>query len=189
MTATPEEIISYWIDEVGPEGWYKAEDAMDETIRTRFLESWEEARAGRLDHWQCSRTGALALLILCDQFPRNMFRGDGRSFATDAKALAVAKKAIDKGFDKDAPMPERIFFYMPMMHSEAGSEQDHSVRLIKLNAPESDYLYHARVHREVIRQFGRFPYRNAALGRVSTAEEADYLANGGYALSKRQFAG
>lgn len=189
INVTPEEIVSFWVDEVGPEGWYKAEDALDDTIRSRFLETWEAAREGALDHWQCSRVGSLALLILCDQFPRNMFRGDDRSFATDAKALAVAKKAIDKGFDTATEMPERIFFYMPMMHSEAGAEQDHSVRLFKMNAGDGLYLRHARIHREVIRRFGRFPYRNDALGRSSTSEEADYLANGGYALSVREFAG
>jgi uncharacterized protein (DUF924 family) len=189
VTATQSEIIEFWLEEIGPQRWYDDSQELDNTIRERFMETWEEALGGKLESWECSREGALALLIVLDQFPRNMFRGEGRSFASDQKALAVAKKAISKGFDKQTPLPERIFFYMPMMHSENSVDQEHSVRLIKMNIGETAYLKHARVHREVIRKFGRFPYRNEALGRHSSEDEASYLANGGYASSVRVFAG
>jgi uncharacterized protein (DUF924 family) len=189
VTTTPNEIIEFWLDEVGPKRWYDDSAELDNTIRERFMETWEAAQEGKLESWECSREGALALLIVLDQFPRNMFRDDGRSFASDARALALAKKAIGKGFDKQTNLPERIFFYMPMMHSENSVDQEHSVRLIKMNMGETAYLKHARVHREVIRKFGRFPYRNDALGRRTTDDEANYLANGGYASSVREFAG
>lgn len=189
MTQSPEEVLEFWLDETGPKGWYKSSDELDETITSRFLETWHQAQRGELDSWECSPKGALALLIVLDQFPRNMFRGDGRSFATDARALALAKKSIAKGFDKVTATPERQFFYLPMMHSESGTDQDMSVRLIKLNMGGEENLRHACIHRSVIRKFGRFPYRNEALGRNSTQAESDYLANGGYALSVREFAG
>ena len=189
MTASPEEVLEFWLKETGPKGWYKSSDDLDEAIRTRFLETWEQAKSGDLDAWECSARNALALLIVLDQFPRNMFRGEMQSFETDAKALALAKKSISKGFDKETPLPERQFFYLPMMHSESGPDQDMSVRLIMLNLEGDDNLKHARVHRDVIRQFGRFPYRNDALGRSTTPAEAEYLANGGYAFSMREFAG
>ena len=89
VTTSPEEVLDFWLNETGPKGWYQSSDELDETIRSRFIEAWEQAKAGKLDSWECSPSGALALLILLDQFPRNMFRGDGRSFATDAKALAL----------------------------------------------------------------------------------------------------
>lgn len=189
MTTSPEEVLEFWLQETGPEGWYQGGDALDNTIKSKFMATWEQAVAGELDSWECSPSGTLALLIVLDQFPRNIFRGDAAAFASDAKALALAKKAISKGFDKDIPEPERQFFYLPMMHSENSADQDMSVRLIMLNMSGGDHLKHARVHRDVIRKFGRFPYRNEALGRDSTQAEADYLANGGYAFSMREFAG
>ena len=189
MKVSPEEVLEFWLKDTGAKGWYKNSDALDDTIRTRFLDTWKQAKAGDLDYWECSPTNALALLIVLDQFPRNMFRGDGQSFATDAKALALAKKSVSKRFDMDTPSPERQFFYLPLMHSENGSDQDMSVRLVKLNLGEGEVLKHARIHRDVIRKFGRFPYRNDALGRNTTQAEAKYLANGGYAFSVREFDG
>tara|TARA_R110002049_G_scaffold10127_2_gene50262 strand:- start:55846 stop:56433 length:588 start_codon:yes stop_codon:yes gene_type:complete len=184
----PEEILSFWLDEVGPKGWYEASDALDDKIRARFLESWEDARAGKFALWLTYPTGSLAYIILTDQFSRNMFRGDARSFATDRAALAAAKSAIDKGWDMRIDEPARQFFYMPLMHSENLCDQDRCVRLICERMPETreNNMLHARAHREVIRQFGRFPYRNEALSRSFTAPEMAYLAKGGYGETVRE---
>lgn len=181
--ATAQNIIRFWVDDTGPEGWYNGTEALDTEIRGRFLPSWEAARAGALEHWQDTAEGALGFLILTDQFPRNMFRGDTRSFATDAAALACAERAIDNGLDLQIDLPTRQFFYMPFMHSEEMAMQDRCIELMqdRMSDPrgEGDTL-HARVHREIIRRFGRFPYRNQALGRDSSAEEEVFIREGGY---------
>lgn len=181
--ATAQNIIRFWVDDTGPEGWYNGTEELDNAIRDRFLPSWEAARTGALDHWQDTAEGALGFLILTDQFPRNMFRGDARSFATDAAALACAERAIDNGLDLLVDLPTRQFFYMPFRHSEEMVMQDRSIELTqdRMSDPRGagDTL-HARVHREIIRRFGRFPYRNQALGRVSSAEEVEFIDNGGY---------
>lgn len=173
-------ILDFWLDEIGPEGWYAVDPELDARIRDRFLDAWERGRNGELDAWRCTPEGSLALTILLDQFPRNMFRGDARSFASDAKALEVSKGAIAKGFDRRIEGPGQQFFYLPLMHSEIRSEQDRSVRLFLLNLGRNDNLRHARAHREVIRRFGRFPYRNEALGRRNTPAETAFLDAGGY---------
>ena len=179
--ATPEQVLDFWLDEVGPEGWYKQDDALDDTIRSRFLPVWDEAMEGRFGLWLTYPSGVLAYIILMDQFPRNMFRGDRRSFAADRIALAAAKQAIHRGWDMKIDPPARQFFYLPLMHSENLCDQDRCVRLMKERLSDSaDNLLHARVHREVIRRFGRFPYRNAALGRTDTAAEQAFAAEGGY---------
>ena len=137
MDATAQEVLSFWLDEVGPEGWYDGA-AFDEPIRARFGALWEEARAGRRDRWICAPASCLALVIVLDQFPRNMFRGDARSFASDRKARAVAKAAIQRGHDLRIEPPARQFFYMPLMHSEFLPDQEKSVRLFLLNAPRRE---------------------------------------------------
>ena len=176
----PEEILSFWIDQTGEAGWYRQSDALDAEIRRRYLDLWEEARTSGLG-WAPNPKSALAKLILLDQFPRNMFRGDARAFATDRLALARAKSAIELDWDLRFTGPERQFFYLPLVHSECLTDQDRAVRLFKDRMPEAaDNLLHARAHREVIRRFGRFPTRNADLGRTSTADETAYLAAGGY---------
>jgi uncharacterized protein (DUF924 family) len=180
MDPRAEAILDYWLGEVGQDRWYVADAALDQTIRERFLPLWEEARAGRLQHWTTRARNALAFIILLDQFPRNMFRGEGRAFATDRLALAAAKGAIAQGFDDQVALPERQFFYLPLMHSEILADQDRCVRLFALAFGPGEGLDHARAHREVIRRFGRFPYRNAALGRSSTEAERAFLAAGGY---------
>ncbi|SPF76148.1 hypothetical protein ALP8811_01148 [Aliiroseovarius pelagivivens] len=180
---TAQDIIRFWVDDTGPEGWYNGTEELDSTIRDKFLLHWEAARAGELDHWQDSAEGALGFLILTDQFPRNMFRGDARSFATDAAALACAERSIGNGLDLQVDLPTRQFFYMPFMHSEEMAMQDRCIELMqdRMSDPrgEGDTL-HARVHREIIRRFRRFPYRNQVLGRESSEEEADFISNGGY---------
>lgn len=178
---TPEEILGFWLDEVGPEGWYAEYFELDATIRERFGAAWEQARAGKLGGWCTCPEGTLALLILLDQFPRNMFRGDPRSFATDGKALAVAKRALRLGYPERMPAPARQFFYLPLMHSELLPDQERCLRRVLLDPELQHNVDHARAHREVIRQFGRFPYRNTALGRRSTASEQAFLNQGGYA--------
>ena len=180
--ANPREILDFWIDEVGPDGWYKSTEELDARIQEQFGETWEKAASGDLAAWACDPENALPLIILLDQFPRNMFRGSDKAFCTDRKALCVAKKAIDRGFDLRTPEPQRQFFYMPLMHSESLTDQERCVRLMATRLKETGAinLVHARVHREVIRQFGRFPYRNDALSRPPTVQEAAYLENGGY---------
>jgi uncharacterized protein (DUF924 family) len=177
-----EEILGFWLDEVGPKGWYAVDDDLDRTIRDRFLDTWEGATEGRYALWLTYPTGALAYIILTDQFPRNMFRGSARAFETDAAARAAAKSAIHRGWDTRIDEPARQFFYLPLMHSENLCDQDRSVRLILERMPETggDNLKHARAHREVIRRFGRFPYRNGALGRADTSAERVFLDHGGY---------
>ena len=182
MMTGPQEILEFWLDEVGPKGWYDSSDALDTQIRDRFLETWEAACEGRFSLWLTYPSGALAYIILTDQFSRNMFRGEGKAFATDRAALAAAKSAIERGWDMRIDEPARQFFYMPLMHSENLCDQDRCVRLMCERMPETgeSNLLHARVHREVIRQFGRFPYRNAALDRSTTAAEAAFMDKGGY---------
>ena len=178
---TPNDIAKFWRD-AGPEKWYKQSDEFDAEIRDRFQNIWETARAGALDHWQETADGAFALLILTDQFPRNMFRGDARAFATDDLARNIARHAVDQGWDLQTTEPERQFFYMPFMHSESPDDHDDCVRLVADRMQNRDTLLHAQVHREIIRRFNRFPYRNDALGRTTTEAEHRFLnEEGGYA--------
>ncbi len=177
----PEQVLSFWLDEIGPKGWYAGGDAIDTACRTRFLPAWEALHDGRLEHWIDGGRSTLAYLVVADQFARNIHRGKALSFATDARARAAARRALDSGWDMDVPEPERQFFYMPFEHSEDMADQDRSVSLMAERlASEPGHLLHARAHRETIRRFGRFPFRNAALGRENTSGEAEFLASGGY---------
>jgi len=174
-------ILQYWTD-LGPAGWYDQNDAVDAEIRDRFMDDWIALRAGAYHNWQSCPQGVLAYLILADQFPRNMFRGDARSFATDGRAHAVATRAWQHRLDLKVEEPLRQFFYMPMMHSESSFDQDHCVCLMLSRLPQAGdgSALHARAHREIIRKFGRFPYRNDALGRTSTPAEIAFMTEGGY---------
>ncbi|WP_370312413.1 DUF924 family protein [Sagittula sp.] len=180
--ARPEDILAFWLDEVGPDGWYKQDEALDQEIRDRFLTAWEGQMQGRYGLWLTYPSGTLAYIVLADQFPRNMFRGQGTAFASDRIALAAAKQAIYRGWDMRIDEPSRQFFYLPLMHSENLCDQDRCVRLMKERMPASgdSNLMHAKVHREVIRQFGRFPYRNDALSRKTTEAEKAFISDGGY---------
>ena len=180
--ARPEDILAFWLDEVGPDGWYKQDEALDQEIRDRFLTAWEGQMQGRYGLWLTYPSGTLAYIVLADQFPRNMFRGQGTAFASDRIALAAAKQAIHRGWDMRIDEPSRQFFYLPLMHSENLGDQDRCVRLMKERRPASgdSNLMHAKVHREVIRQFGRFPYRNDALSRKTTEAEKAFISDGGY---------
>jgi uncharacterized protein (DUF924 family) len=177
-----QDLLDFWMGELGPEDWFKVDAALDARVRERWLPLWEQGAANGLRTWTVAPRSCMALLILLDQFPRNMFRGEARAFSSDGRALAVARTALLAGLDRRVDGPERSFFYLPFMHSEVQTDQDRSVRLFLLGfGRESDFLRHARAHREVIRRFGRFPYRNAALGREDTPEEAAFLQEGGYA--------
>ena len=186
--ANPEEILAFWLDEIGPDGWYSGGEELDERIKTKFLETYERACDGALSLWLTYPSGTLAYIILTDQFPRNMFRGTARCFAADGIALATAKMAIQKGWDQRIDEPARQFFYLPLMHSECLVDQDRAVRLIMTRMPKkgSGNLIHAKAHREVIRKFGRFPYRNEALGRDTPQAEVEYLEAGGYGATVRE---
>jgi len=180
--ANPEEILSFWLDETGPAGWYMSSESLDQEIKGRFEDDYNRARDGALSLWLTYASGTLAYIILTDQFSRNMYRGTAQAFATDGISRAAAKAAISKGWDMRIDAPARQFFYLPLMHSECLSDQDRAVRLIKTRMPASggSSLLHAKAHREVIRQFGRFPHRNEALGRETPAAEAAFLEQGGY---------
>lgn len=183
--STVDEVLSFWVDEIGPQGWYAQDEALDARIRATYQPLWEKARAGRLSRWASCARGALAYIIVTDQFPRNMFRGDARSFATDDLARQVAARACHLGFDCQVAEPQRQFFYLPLMHSESQMDQDRAVRMFLLRMPETgaSNLLHARAHRAVIREFGRFPYRNAALGRATSEREQVFLDQGGYSAT------
>ena len=164
--ATIDEVIEFW-RAAGPERWFTPDEAFDETCRQRFLLTHEAAARGDLNEWELSPRGALALCILLDQLPRNMFRGTRRAYQTDAAALMVADRAIERGHDQAVEPAFRRFFYLPFMHSEDLGDQDRSVALNEALG-EEDSIRWARHHRDVIARFGRFPHRNAILGREST---------------------
>jgi uncharacterized protein (DUF924 family) len=187
-----DDILTFWFDdpdvadsEYGKQRkvWFVKNPAFDQEIIDRFLSTYEQAIAGHLDDWQKTPSGCLALLIVLDQFSRNMFRGTPRAFAADAKALAVAKDAIAKGFDRQVEPFKRIFFYLPLEHSENLGDQHHSVLLYQqlgdAHGDLANVLEYAIRHREVIERFGRFPHRNAILGRESTLEEIEFLKQPG----------
>jgi uncharacterized protein (DUF924 family) len=189
-SAVPADILAFWFGHPGEPGhgqpraeWFRKDAGFDAAIRNRFLPDVEAALAGRLDAWADDRHGILALLILLDQFPRNLFRGEARAFAGDPQALRWAGLLLDRGWDTGLAAVERLFAYLPFEHSEALADQERSLVLFTaLAAAHSGcdgYLDYARRHHEVIARFGRFPHRNAALGRTSTPQEQDYLAQPG----------
>lgn len=175
---TAADVITFW-REAGPERWFKKDFAFDQAILERFLATHEAAADGKLTAWERSAEGALALLILLDQFPRNMFRGDARTFATDPLARAVAAGALVRGFDGQFEPQMRSFFYLPFEHSEDLADQDRSVAFYRAMG-DADLLKWAELHADIIRRFGRFPHRNQILGRSTTPEEQAFLDSGGF---------
>ncbi|MEM7424168.1 MAG: DUF924 family protein [Pseudomonadota bacterium] len=175
-------VLDFWIDEIGVERWYVSDPDIDRAIEERFGALHAAAAAGGHRDWMLSARGALALLILLDQFSRNLYRGDARAFASDSEARRLAICAIGLGYDLRIAEPERQFFYLPLMHSESLSDQERCLRLFLLNCPATggENVPHAIDHRTVIRRFGRFPSRNSALARGDTAAELAYRADGGY---------
>jgi uncharacterized protein (DUF924 family) len=174
----PADVITFWRD-AGREKWFTKSDAFDAEIRRRFLATHEAAAAGRLSEWESTADGALALMLLLDQFPRNLFRGDARTYATDPQALAIADRSIAKGFDTKVDPTLRNFFYLPFMHSEAMADQERCVALYRA-AGDTENLKWAEHHADIVRKYGRFPHRNALLGRKSTPEEQAYLDADGF---------
>lgn len=160
------------------ERWFAPDPAFDDAIRKHFADALERAVRGELDGWAETAEGALALTVLLDQFPRNMFRGQARAFAADGKALAVARQALARGFDQAVPAMWRKFFYLPFEHAEDGEAQARSVALFR-GSGDARGLRYAEMHKEIIDRFGRFPHRNRILGRASTPEEEAWLAAGG----------
>ncbi|MBM6594532.1 DUF924 family protein [Microvirga pudoricolor] len=172
--ASPDDVIAFW-REAGPEKWFSRDETFDQACRDGFLVTYEAAARGDLNEWELSPDGSLALILLLDQFPRNMFRGSRQTYKTDAVALMIADRAIEKGFDERVDSAFRRFFYLPFMHSEELPDQERSVALNeKLGDPDSAHW--ARHHRDIVARFGRFPHRNALLGRETTAEEEAFLA-------------
>jgi uncharacterized protein (DUF924 family) len=176
--ARPEEIFLFWKD-AGPEKWFNSDPAFDEQVRARFLETYEAGMRGELEHWERSAYGAFSLVILFDQFPRNMFRGTPKAFASDEKAKQIADRAIAEGRDKAVDPEVHTFFYLPYMHSEALADQERCVALMAESGKQENIKY-AEIHRDAIARFGRFPHRNEILGRKSTPEEIAYLEGGGF---------
>ncbi len=170
----PREILDFWFSDEVRERWFDSTAAFDRDLRRDYEDGWRRARRGELDHWRRSADGCLALVILLDQFPLNMFRGEAESFATEAQSREVAREALERGFDRELPVERRAFLYMPFMHSEDLDDQHLSVELYAQPGLEKNHRF-AKHHRDIIRRFGRFPHRNAALGRASTAEETEYL--------------
>jgi uncharacterized protein (DUF924 family) len=173
------DIVTFW-REAGPEKWFARNEAFDAEIIRRFQPVHEAAAAGKLSAWEATPEGVYALLILLDQFPRNMFRHSPRAFATDSQAVAVAERAIARGFDSAYEAPEKRFFYMPFMHSEELAHQERCIALCAA-ADDPEGVKYAEIHRDIIRDFGRFPHRNPVLGRDTTAEEKNFLTGGGFA--------
>jgi len=178
VTAHPNDVIGFW-RQAGPAKWFKKAVAFDEAIRLKFEPTHHRAARGEYDAWAQTPEGALALLILLDQFPRNLYRNSAHAFATDPKARSIALAAIEKGFDRQVESLMRNFFYLPFEHSEDLADQDYGVVLCA-ETGEPDDLKWARLHRDIIARFGRFPHRNAALGRTTTPEEQEFLDEGGF---------
>jgi len=177
-------ILEFWFEKAGPKKWYAKSDEFDADIRAKFEDFSISAaaqikRQGEHD-WQNEPASALALIIALDQFPRNMYRDNKGAFAWDAYALSCAKSAVEQGHDMKMGQDKRAFFYMPFMHSEALAMQDECVRLMDMFIDSDSSLFHAKAHRKLIADFGRFPHRNEMLGREITIAEKTFLADGGY---------
>ncbi len=181
----PGEILDFWFGREGEEGygefreaWFTKDPEFDREVRDRFEGAYEEAAAGRLEHWKDEAQSCLALIILLDQFTRNMFRGDPKTYATDDKAREAARHAVEHAYDRELSPYGRLFVYLPFEHSEDLEDQRFSVELFRGLAAEmgsEDLLGYAVRHLEIIERFGRFPHRNEILGRATTPEEAEFL--------------
>lgn len=171
---TPEETIEFWYSDRVRLQWFASTPELDAEMRLKYEPLWCVAAKGELDGWKTSPLGCLALAIVLDQFPLNMFRGQAISYATEQQAVGVSRYAVSKGYDKALPKNQVAFLYMPLMHSENTDDQDLSVELFERAGLEENLRF-ARHHRELVRRFGRFPHRNAILGRTSTPQEIEYL--------------
>ena len=172
------EVTAFWRD-AGAAKWFVRDDEFDTEFRRRFEHAHHAAARGEYEAWMETGDGALALILLLDQFPRNCFRGSAHSYATDGLARRYAERAIAAGLDTQGDAQLRVFFYLPYEHSETREDQDRCVELVA-GLDSAEYTRYAELHREIVVRFGRFPHRNAALGRESTREELDFLAEGGF---------
>jgi uncharacterized protein (DUF924 family) len=172
------DVLEFW-SQLGNEGWWTKNPEVDAQIHEKFGKTHDEACEGKLDHWTETADGALALIIVLDQFSRNMFRNDAKSFTQDAKALQIAKDAVAKGLDQSCREDLRVFFYLPYEHSEKIADQEKSV-LLQHSIANPEAIWAALEHRDIIRRFGRFPHRNTVLGRHTTPAETAYLDGGGF---------
>jgi len=176
--SSPGDVLAFW-REAGPDRWYTRDDAFDASVRERFLDLWREAVASRLSSWEATDDGTLALVILLDQFPRNMFRGKADAFSSDALAREVAGRALGRSVDKRVDPTLLPFLYLPFMHSEELADQIRCVLLFQ-GGSDPENLRYAEEHADIIRRFARFPHRNQALGRITTPEEQAFLDAGGF---------
>ncbi|OOZ34500.1 DUF924 family protein [Solemya velesiana gill symbiont] len=174
MTITPAEIIDFWFSERVKKQWLSSTEALDKEIRDRYQALWRKAAAGELDDWQDSPLGSLALVIIMDQFPLNMFRNQATSFSMEQKAVEITCQGIETGQHQELEKEHLSFLFMPLMHSEDLEMQDLSVKLYREHGLDSNLKF-AEHHRDLIKRFGRFPHRNRILGRTSTIEEERYL--------------
>ena len=166
------DVIKYWFSEKSRQHWFSSTPEIDNEIKQRYEQLWINAASGELDDWQDSPQGCLALIIVLDQFPLNMFRGEAKSFQTEELAVEVALKAIDNGYDETLNTEELLFLFMPLMHSENLEHQNMQVKLFEKYDFNDEYSKH---HRDIVKKFGRFPHRNDILGRKSSTDEAEYL--------------
>ena len=178
MTDGIREVLDFWFDPSSKAHWFEPTAAFDRAVAARLGDLHRRSANGELDAWRSSAVGCPALCILLDQAPRQLFRGEACAFATDVQALEVAELALAEGFDRALPAEHRVFLYLPLMHSERVADQECCVALFEAEELR-DRLCHAVEHADIIRRFGRFPHRNAALGRANTAEEEAYLRQGG----------
>ena len=174
---TPADVVGFWRD-AGMDKWFRGGDAFDAECRERFLDAHHAAARRDFGHWMGDAEGALALLVLLDQIPRNVFRGSGHAFASDGLARQYASRALEAGFDAGSELQLRMFFYLPFEHSEDMADQHRAVALFAALGNEN-LLGYANAHRDAIARFGRFPHRNAALGRTNTPDEQAWLDAGG----------
>lgn len=177
MRDSKHEILHFWFEETQPAQWFQKNDDFDQMVVSRFMGIYRLAADGLCDLWRDDAEGALALCIVLDQFPRNMFRGQPQAFATDAAACKVARQAIAWGYDQVTPPVRRRFFYLPFEHSESLEDQTRSLELFRsMQADDPMGFDYAARHYDVIARFGRFPHRNAILARKNTSQEEEYLA-------------
>ncbi len=177
--SSPERVLEFWFSPASRPRWFVRSEAFDREIRERLGELHARAAAGGLDGWATTPHGALALVVLLDQVPRNAYRGTPEMFASDAKAREIARAAIDAGHDRDLTQEERLFMYLPLEHSEDLADQERCVELVRELDEQPQWLGYAIRHRDIVARFGRFPHRNAVLGRESTAEEREFLQQPG----------
>lgn len=173
-----QDVLKFWFEETPTQFWFVKDTGFDQTVTERFLKTYEAAKIGALDEWKNSPEGMVALIIVLDQFPRNMFRGEGTSFATDNLAVSLTKEAMKLGYDKQLKDQYKKFLFMPLMHSENLEDQELGIQEFAFDPMSQDY---AVKHRDIIVKFNRFPHRNEALGRESTPEEIEFLkTHGGF---------